>query len=71
MAPLLLRGGRVVDPAAGLDGVMDVLIKVFKSGGECQTINLAPLGLTMPAWVLAFAVVMLAGGVYANLKLKR
>ncbi len=30
MAPLLLRGGRVVDPAAGLDGVMDVLVKSGK-----------------------------------------
>src|SRR5512140_2048377 len=35
MAPLLLRGGRVVDPAVGLDGVMDVLGK----GGRIEALG--------------------------------
>jgi dihydroorotase len=35
MAPLLLRGGRVVDPAVGLDGVMDVLVK----GGRIEAVG--------------------------------
>ena len=35
MAQLLLRGGRLVDPAVGLDGVRDVLVK----GGRIEAIS--------------------------------
>ena len=48
---VLLKGGRVIDPAAGFDGVADVLIKdgviaevgktVSAPSGECQTLDLS------------------------------
>lgn len=37
MRPMLLRGGRVIDPAAGIDGVRDVLVQ----NGEIEAVELA------------------------------
>ncbi len=61
-------------PACGADlsfmldifPLMDVVLKVFKAGGECGKIDWSFLGLSMPAWVLVVAVVLTAGGVAVN-----
>jgi disulfide bond formation protein DsbB len=44
----------------------DVILKVFKAGGECARIDWSFLGLSMPAWVLVIAVVLTAGGIFVN-----
>ena len=57
-------------PACGADlafmldlfPLTDVILKVFKAGGECAKIDWTFLGLSMPAWVLIFAVVLTACG---------
>ncbi len=46
--------------------VMQVVIKVFQAGGECAEVDWTFLGLSMPAWVLLFAVGAGAWGVWAN-----
>jgi disulfide bond formation protein DsbB len=46
----------------------DVILKVFRAGGECAKVDWTLLGLSMPAWVLAFAVVLTAAGVWINLR---
>jgi dihydroorotase len=46
MAQLLLRGGRVVDPSVGLDGVMDVLVKGHRIEAVGKRIE-APSGVTV------------------------
>jgi disulfide bond formation protein DsbB len=51
--------------------VMQVIIKVFKAGGECQKIDWQFLGITMPGVVLMFAVTMLGWGAWANTRLRR
>ncbi len=45
-----------------------VILKVFQAGGECAKIDFTVLGLSMPAWVFVFALVMTAGGVWLNLR---
>jgi protein dithiol:quinone oxidoreductase len=63
-------------PACGADlafmldlfPVTDVILKVFKAGGECGKIDWTFLGLSMPAWVLALAVILTAAGLRVNLK---
>ena len=44
----------------------DVILKVFKAGGECAMVDWTFLGLSMPAWVLALAVALTAFGVVVN-----
>ncbi len=63
-------------PACGADlafmldlfPLTDVILKVFKAGGECGMVDWSFLGLSMPAWVLALAVVLTAAGLWTNLK---
>ena len=51
--------------------LMQVIIKVFKAGGECAKVDFSFLGLTMPGWVLVFAVVVGAAGVWGNWRLEK
>ncbi|MFO1377610.1 MAG: disulfide bond formation protein B [Steroidobacteraceae bacterium] len=46
----------------------EVVLKVFRAGGECQKIDWTFLGLSMPAWVLMFAVGVGAFGLWNNLR---
>jgi protein dithiol:quinone oxidoreductase len=63
-------------PACGADlafmmdlfPLTDVILKVFKAGGECAQVDWSFLGLSMPAWVLALAVAMTAAGLWVNLR---
>jgi disulfide bond formation protein DsbB len=63
-------------PACGADlefmmelfPLTEVILKVFKAGGECAKVDWTLLGLSMPAWVLAFALVATVGGVVNNLR---
>jgi protein dithiol:quinone oxidoreductase len=63
-------------PACGADlafmldlfPLTEVILKVFKAGGECAKIDWSFLGLSMPAWVLVFALVLTAGGIWINLR---
>ena len=63
-------------PACGADldfmldlfPLWDVILKVFKAGGECAKIDWTFLGLSMPAWVLILAVVLTATGIRINLR---
>src|SRR5688572_2764614 len=63
-------------PACGADlafmmdvfPLTEVILKVFSAGGECAKIDWSFLGLSMPAWVLAIAVVLTAAGVWVNLR---
>lgn len=63
-------------PACGADldfmldlfPVTEVILKVFRAGGECAKVDWTLLGLSMPAWVLLFAVVLTAGGIWNNLR---
>jgi len=48
--------------------VSEVIAKVLRGGGECALINWTFLGVTMPGWVLIWAVFLGAVGVYANLR---
>ena len=58
--------GAPLDVLMQMFQVWTVVYKVLHGGGECAEVNWRFLGLAMPAWVLAFAVVMGATGVYAN-----
>jgi disulfide bond formation protein DsbB len=63
-------------PACGADlafmldlfPLTEVILKVFKAGGECAKIDWSLLGLSMPAWVLVLAIVLTAGGIRINLR---
>lgn len=63
-------------PACGADlafmvdvfPLTEVLLKVFRAGGECATVDWSFLGLSMPAWVLAIAAALTAAGVWVNLR---
>ena len=63
-------------PACGADlafmldlfPLTEVILKVFKAGGECAKVDWSFLGLSMPAWVLVLAVVLTAGGIRINLR---
>lgn len=61
-------------PACGADlsfmldvfPLTEVILKVFKAGGECAKIDWSFLGLSMPAWVLFVAVALTALGIVVN-----
>ncbi len=63
-------------PACGADlafmldlfPLTDVILKVFKAGGECAKIDWSLLGLSMPAWVLVLAVLLTAFGLWWNIR---
>lgn len=46
--------------------VMEVLRKVFYGSGECSSIDWSFLGISMPGWVLLWAVLLGACGVLVN-----
>jgi disulfide bond formation protein DsbB len=46
----------------------EVILKVFKAGGECAKIDFTVLGLSMPAWVFLFALVLTIAGIWNNLR---
>jgi len=48
----------------------EVILKVFKAGGECAKVDFTLLGLSMPAWVIVFALLVTAGGVWINLRIR-
>jgi disulfide bond formation protein DsbB len=63
-------------PACGADlafmmdvfPLTEVILKVFKAGGECAKVDWSFLGLSMPAWVLIFTAVATAAGLWVNLR---
>jgi protein dithiol:quinone oxidoreductase len=63
-------------PACGADlafmldlfPLTEVILKVFKAGGECARVDWSFLGLSMPAWVFVLALVLTAGGIRINLR---
>jgi len=63
-------------PACGADlafmmdvfPLTDVILKVFKAGGECAKVDWTFLGLSMPAWVLVLAIGLTAAGAWINLR---
>jgi disulfide bond formation protein DsbB len=48
--------------------ITKVIMQVFQAGGECATVDFTLLGLSLPAWVFVFALVVTAGGVWINLR---
>jgi len=46
--------------------LMQVIIKVFKAGGECAKVDFSLLGISMPGWVLVFVALAGAWGVWGN-----
>ena len=63
-------------PACGADlafmmdvfPLTEVVLKVFKAGGECAKVDWTFLGLSMPGWVLLLAVALTAAGLWINLR---
>ena len=58
--------GAPLDVLMQMFKVWTVVYKVFHGGGECAEVNWRFLGLAMSAWVLVFAVVLGAIGVWVN-----
>ena len=63
-------------PACGADlafmmdvfPLTEVILKVFKAGGECAAVDWSFLGLSMPAWVLILAAALTVAGAWVNLR---
>lgn len=63
-------------PACGADlafmmdvfPLTDVILKVFRAGGECASVDWSFLGLSMPAWVFIVAAVLTVAGAWVNLR---
>jgi disulfide bond formation protein DsbB len=51
--------------------LMQVIIKVFKAGGECAKIDFSFLGISFPGWVLLFVTILGSVGIWGNWKLKK
>lgn len=66
--------GSIASCGADLDFMLEifplteVILKVFKAGGECAKVDFTLLGLSIPAWVFVFALVVTAGGIWINLR---
>ena len=66
--------GSIASCGADLDFMLDifplteVILKVFKAGGECAKVDWTLFGLSMPAWVFVFALVLTAAGIWNNLR---
>lgn len=66
--------GSVPACGADLDFMLDlfplteVILKVFRAGGECAKVDWTLLGLSMPAWVFLFALAATAAGLWFNLR---
>jgi protein dithiol:quinone oxidoreductase len=48
--------------------ILEALRLIFSGSGECASTDWAFLGLSMPAWVLAWVVLLGAAGVWNNLR---
>jgi len=63
-------------PACGADldfmldvlPLADVILEVFRAGGECAKVDWSFLGLSMPAWVLVLGAVLTVAGLAVNLR---
>ena len=70
----LQPAGAVPACGADLDFMLDifplyeVVLKVFRAGGEGQKIDWTFLGLSMPRWVLLFALAVGAFGIWNNVR---
>jgi len=70
----LQPAGAVPACGADLDFMMDVfpltevILKVFRAGGECAKVDWTFLGLSMPGWVLVLAAALTAAGLWINLR---
>lgn len=66
--------GSVPACGADLDFMLDlfplteVILKVFRAGGECAKVDWTFLGLSMPAWVFLFALAVTVAGLWVNLR---
>jgi protein dithiol:quinone oxidoreductase len=66
--------GTVAECGASLDYMLEmlplqeVLAKVLTGSGECGTVDWRFLGLSMPAWVLAWLLALGAWGLFVNLR---
>ena len=66
--------GTVAECGASLDYMLDVLplrevlAKVLTGSGECGKVEWRFLGLSMPAWVLAWLLALGAWGLFVNLR---
>ena len=66
--------GTVAECGASLDYMLDVLplrevlAKVLTGSGECGKVDWRFLGLSMPAWVLAWLLALGAWGLFVNLR---
>ena len=66
--------GTVAECGASLDYMLEVLplrevlAKVLTGSGECGKVNWRFLGLSMPAWVLAWLLALGAWGLFVNLR---
>lgn len=66
--------GSVPGCGADLDFMLDVfplyevVLKVFQAGGECAAVDISFLGVSFPGWVLVFAAMVGAAGLWANLR---
>jgi len=64
--------GSVPACGADLDFMLDVfpltevILKVFQAGAECAKVDFTLLGLSMPAWVFVFALLVSAAGIWIN-----
>jgi protein dithiol:quinone oxidoreductase len=63
--------GASLDALLGMFPVADVVMKVLRGSGECHVVNWSFLGLAMPFWVLASALVLGVLGSLANLRRTR
>jgi disulfide bond formation protein DsbB len=46
----------------------EVILKVFRAGGECAKVDWTLLGLSMPAWVFGLALLLTVVGVGNGLR---
>ncbi len=66
--------GEIPACGADLDFMLDifplteVILKVFRAGGECAQVDWTLFGLSMPAWVFVLALFLTVAGIWNNLR---
>lgn len=60
--------GAPLDVLFDLLPLQEVVLKVFRGGGECQKVDWTFLGLTMPMWLLAVFAALGAFALWANFR---